>query len=211
MQNLSNYITEYVSSGRGTYRENDTVNSRLKELNKFMNDDPIALDACIVKIGRYHLFEMGYIPQPWIFYYKDSDNDDCEVDYYKIRMRITDGNIWVCDGDNPIGNDMRLDGIGKFEPISTMDSSEIQIKMLIKDGLPEYAVDNFLKPRDKIINSWYDEVMDSIIKSYGTSKINKEKEDRSLTISLDDFDGGKMIKAFETVDNKKFWEKLVIK
>lgn len=209
MQNLSNYITEYVSSGRGAYRENDTVNARLKELNKFMNDEPVGLEACIGKIGRYHVFEVGYMPQPWMFYYRDKDNDDREVDYFRIRMRTVDGRIWVCDGDNPIGNDMRLDGMGKYESISTMDPSEIQINMTINDALADYAAENFLEPGDDITSVWKDAVAYSIMGSYGAGKIKKEK-DGSLTVSLDNFNGAKMIKAFNTVDNKKFWEKLVI-
>lgn len=210
MHSLSDYITEYVSSGRGTYHLDDAVNKKLDELNKFMNDDPVALEACTAKVGRYDIFEIGYVPNPWIFYYRDKDNDDREVDYFKIRMTNTDGNIWVCDGDNPIGNGMRLDGMGKIEPISTMDPSEIQINMTIKDTLEDYAVDNFLEPGDEISSVWKDAVAYSIMGLYSAGKIKKEK-DGSLTISLNDFYSGKMKKAFDTVDNKKFWEKLVIK
>ena len=207
---LKDYILEYVSSGRGTYHENYAVNIQLNELSKFMNDEPLGLEACIGKIGRYNVFEVGYVPQPWIFYYRDNDNDDREVDYFRIRMRNTDGRIWVCDGDEPIGNDMRLDGMGKFEHISTMDPSEIDINMTINDALADYAVENFLEPGDDITSVWKDAVVYSIMGSYGAGKIKKEK-DGTMTISLDDFDGAKMIKAFNTVDNKKFWERLVIK
>lgn len=208
--NLKEYITEYVSSGRSTYRLDEAVNKKLDELNKFMNDNPVALEACTAKVGMYDLFEIGYIPEPWILYYRDNDSDDRGVDRFKIRMTNTDGSIWICDGDNPIGNSMRAYSMGKIEPISTMDPSETQINMTIKDGLPEYARINFLKPIDEMVEWWYDEVLDSIIKTYGAGKIKKERND-SLTISLNDFDGAKMIKAFKTVDNKKFWEKLVIK
>jgi hypothetical protein len=207
---LKDYITEYVSSGRGAYRSGAVVNGRLEELNKFMNNDPLGLEACIAKIGRYHLFEFGYIPHPWIFYFNNSHCDDNEVEYYNIGMRNTDGRIWVCDGDNPIGNDMRLEGMGKFEPIYTMDPSEIQINMTINDTFEDYAKDKFLEPEDEISSVWKDAVVYSIMGSYGAGNIKKEK-DCSMTISLDDFDGVKMIKAFETVNNKKFWEKLVIK
>ena len=210
MKGLTEYITEWVSSGRGAHRETESVNIQLEELNKFMLSNTVALEASTAQVGRYDLFDIGYIPNPWIFYYRDKDNDDKELDYFRVRMRNIDGTIWVCNGDEPLGNSMRYLGMGKAEPISTMDPSEIQINMTIKDGLDDYAKENFLEPGAEISNVWKDAVAYSIIGLYGASKIKKEK-DKSLTISLIDFDGAKMTKAFETVDNKKFWERLVIK
>lgn len=214
MHNLSDYITEYVSSGRGAYRMEYSVNDRLEELNKFMNSDPVALEACIAKIGRYHVFEVGYMPRPWVFYFDYTGNGDSELDKFDIRIERDpeEGRIWVCNGENRMGDMMRVfgkGGKGSLERITIDDPSEIQINMTIKDALSDYAEENFLEPGDEISSVWKDDVAYSIIGLYGTSKMKKEK-DSSMTISLNDFDGGKMIKAFDTVDNKKFWERLVI-